>query len=241
VEPRLNRKLVIGAAGLAVLGAAGGTYAATRGSGETDRRAFLNDAAKRLDVSPNELRAALQGAFFDRLNAAVAAGRITRAEADAIKRRMKEGGGLPFLGGPHPFRGGPHPFPGGPPHFFGGGPHAGPFLGGMDAAAKYLDLTRAQLRDRLESGKSLAQVARDRGKSVDGLEEAIEDAIRSRLDAAVAAKRLTKAQERRILSDLKSRVEDIVQRSARRPPWGDDPGPPPGHAPGPPWGDRPDF
>jgi len=62
--------------------------------------------------------------------------------------------------------------------------HRGPF-GGLDAAATYLGLTDAQLRTRLESGKSLADVAKAQNKSVDGLVQAIVDAAKKKLDAAV--------------------------------------------------------
>jgi hypothetical protein len=202
MEPRIKRRIVISAAGLAVVAGAGGTYAATQGSGAGERQAYLNDVAKRLDVSPNKLRSALQGAFSDRLDAAVAAGRLTRAQADAIERRAKrDGGGPPLLGGPPPF---------------GPGPHGGPFRAGIDAAAKYLDLSEVRLHEQLESGKSLADVAKDRDKSVDGLKDAIKDAVRKQLDAAVDDKRLTKEQEQRMLDDLDSRIDEIVEHSGPR-------------------------
>ena len=227
MERKLKRNLAIGAAAVTALAGAGGTYAATRDSGAKERDAYLADAAKRLGVSPKKLESALSGAFSDRLDAAVKQGRLTRKQADAIKRRVNERGGPPIGG---PLLGGAGRFH----HRFGG-----PFRAGMGAAAKYLGLTRAQLRDRLASGKSLAQVAKDRGKSVDGLEKAIEDAVRARLDKAVSKKRLTEAQERRILANLHDRIDDLVRRAPPRhlrfrgrgprgaggPLWG----PPPGH------------
>jgi len=213
---------VIGAAGAAVAaGAAGAAYGVTQSSRDSERQAFLNDAAKRLNVSPDKLSAALKGAFSDRLDAAVKAGRLTQQQADAIKQRLAQKGGLPFFGGPHRF-GGPH---GGP--FF-GGPHGGPFFGGLDAAANYLGLTDQQLGDQLGSGKSLAQVAKDKGKSVDGLKGAIRDSLKSRLDQAVNDKRITKDEEDRILSNLDSRLDDIVNRTPGKHRWGARPaGPPP--------------
>ena len=63
--------------------------------------------AKRLNVSPDKLKSAFQAAFSDRLDAAVAAGKLTRAQADAIKQRVQQNDGIPFLGRPHPFFGGP--------------------------------------------------------------------------------------------------------------------------------------
>lgn len=215
----VKRKLAAAGAGIAVLAGAGGAYAVTNGSARDDRQAFLNDAAGRLKVTPQELEAALQGALSDRLDAAVAAGRLTRQQADEIKQRAKQHGGLPFPG-PGRFGGGPPPPPfGGPPPP--GAPHGpgGPFGAGLDAAAKYLGLTDVQLRRQLWSGKSLAQVAGDRNKSVDGLKGAIEDAVKSELDKAVADKRITKADEQRELSELHSRIAEIVSRKpGDRPP-----------------------
>src|ERR1700710_1649531 len=106
----LKRKVVGAAAGLAVLAGAGGAYAVT--SGSNDRQTFLNDVAKRLKVSPDELNAALKGALSDRLDADVAAGRLTPEQADRIKKEPEEHGGVPFMG--HG-RGGPPPFAGPPP------------------------------------------------------------------------------------------------------------------------------
>jgi hypothetical protein len=211
VERTLKRKLAIGAAGIAVLVGAGGTYAATN-EPKKDGDAFLNDVAKRLGVSRSDLNSALQGAFFDRLDAAVADGKLSKEEADRIKKRVKENGGMPIP----PFAG---PGPGGPKfhHHFGGpgfgppGPGvAGPVFGGFDAAADYLGLTEAQLRKKLVSGKSLADIAGDEGKSVDGLKQAMKDAVSKKLDEAVKDKHLTDEMRDDILQDLDKRLDDVV-------------------------------
>jgi hypothetical protein len=167
MESTIKRRLAIGAAGLAVLGGAGGTYAATQdGSGTDERKAFVNDAAKRLDVSPGKLQSALRGAFEDRLNAAVKSGRLTKAEADEIKRHAGRHGGPP---GPGPL----------------GVRHRGPGPPGIEAATKYLGLSPARLHARLRAGKSLADIARERGKSVEGLKDALRKAFDARVDTFV--------------------------------------------------------
>jgi hypothetical protein len=201
----MKRKLAIGVAGLVVLGGAGAAYGITSG-GKDEREAFLNDAAKRLDVSPDKLQSALQGAFEDRLDAAVKAGRLTQDEADAIKKKVAQGGGppvgVPEFGDKH--------------MFFDGGP-GGPIKAGLDAAAKYLDLTDKQLIDKLESGKSLADVAGDQKKSVDGLKNAIKDAVKTQLDQAVKDKRISQDQEDKILDGLSGRLDDVVNRKGGAP------------------------
>ena len=72
--------------------------------------------------------------------------------------------------------------------------NGGPFA----PAAKYLGLTQEQLLTQLRDGKSLAEVAKAQGKSVDGLKQAILSAM---------------------TADLKEHVDKLVERSApfRRP------------------------
>ena len=51
-------------------------------------------------MSPRrQLKAALKGASDDRIDAAVAAGKITKAQGDAMKARTAQDG-VPFFGGP---------------------------------------------------------------------------------------------------------------------------------------------
>jgi len=199
MSSRIKPRLVAGAvAGLAVAGG-GAAFAATQlGSPKQENQAVLNDAAKQLGIEPSALSAALKKALENRVDEAVAAGRLTKAQGDELKQRI-ESGDVPLFGGPG--RGGLH--------------HEGAF-GGLDAAATYLGLTEAQLRAQLESGKSLADVAKAQDKTVDGLVQALVGAAKTKLDAAVAAGRLTQTQANSILADLKSRVTDFVNGTAPR-------------------------
>jgi uncharacterized protein YidB (DUF937 family) len=196
-----NRKLMFGA--VALLAAAGGgvAVAASDSSPAEENQAIIDDAAQQLGISPSKLSDALKKALSDRVDAAVSAGRITKAEGDALKQRLNSGN-VPLFLGPH--RG------------FG---HRG--LGGLDAAASYLGVTEAQLRSELEGGKTLAQVAQAHGKSVDGLVNALVADAKQHLDAAVAAGRLTKAQETEMLNGLRDRIQSRVNsRAPEAPPDG---------------------
>jgi hypothetical protein len=210
-------------AGLAVAGG-GAAFAATQlGSPEQENQAVLKDAAKQLGVKPSALSAALKKALENRVDAAVAAGRLTKAQGDELKQQI-ESGNVPLFGGPGAFL---FPPEGVGPSFatprFGplfGRPGFGPpFAVTMRAfaglvAASYLGLTDGQLRMRLENGKSLAEVAKAQGKSVDGLIQALVNAAKKRLDAAVAAGRLTRTQADSILSGLKAQVTAFVNGTA---------------------------
>ncbi len=207
-----KRKLVIGSTVLAVAAFAGGAVAATQGS-SNPRQQYLNDVAKRLNVTPAQLDSALKGAALDQLEAAVKAGELTQAQANALKQRVQQGaaGGAPFIGPPRPF--GPRAFGPGP---LGLGLGRAVFFGPnapATAVAKYLGLTTAQLVKQLESGKSLAEIAKAQGKTTAGLDQAITAAAKTRLDKAVADKRITAAQEQQILKALSAGINDIVNNT----------------------------
>ena len=208
----LKRKLVFGLAALAVVAFAGGAYAATQSSAPNTRQAFLNDVAKRLGVTPQQLTAALNGATQDQLQAAVKSGRLTQAQANALAQGLKQNGTAPAL--PFGFGFGRHfERPAGP--VGPGGRFIIPPFGGfadMPAAASYLGLTDAQLFRQLQSGKSLAQIATAKGKTASGLEQAMTKAMKTRLDRVVANKMLTSAQEQKILSRLSAAVATIVNQ-----------------------------
>jgi hypothetical protein len=248
----VKRRLAIGVSAVAAAAFSGGAYAAAQDAGSNPRQAFLSDVAKRLHVTPSQLSAALKGAIVDRLNAAVAAGRLTEAQAKALERRIQQAPGVP-LGGPewgdrpglgrrgfgepgmfpHPrlFFGrppGPPGLPGlpGPPGLPGlPGPPGQPGLPGvapggpgpLAAAAGYLGLTEAQLFDQLGSGKTLAQLASARHKSVSGLKAAMIAAVRAMLDKAVGAKSITSAQEQEILRRVSARLDYRINHGAPDP------------------------
>jgi hypothetical protein len=103
-----------------------------------------------------------------------------------------------------------------------GGLALGPRAGFLDAVANYLGLTKAELRTARENRTSLAQLATQQGKSVDGLKQAIYDAAKTDLDKAVTAGRITSAQETTMLSDLQSHLDQMVN-STGPPPLGPPP------------------
>jgi hypothetical protein len=214
-----KRKLAIAATAAAAAAFAGGAYAATQTSG-TSRQAFLNDVAKRLNVSPTQLQSALQGAFDDQLQAAVTAGKLTQAQANALKQHIQQRGGAPlgFGGLLHPGAPRLRRAPGmpGAPGLLGapGHPFLGVHGGRFSAAAKYLGVSESQLLKQLASGKTLAQIAKAQGKSASGLKAAMTAAVKTRLDKAVGAKLLTSAQEQKILSNLGSIIDAQINGRA---------------------------
>jgi hypothetical protein len=100
---------------------------------------------------------------------------------------------------------------GGPPFGGGGGGFRRGGPGGLQAAATYLGISTAQLFGDLQSGKSLAEVAKATdGKSVQGLIDAMVAAEKKQIESAVSSGMLTRAQADQIESNLESRMTAMV-------------------------------
>jgi len=67
----------------------------------------------------------------------------------------------------------------------------------------------------LRSGKTLAQVAEDHGKTKDGLKQAIHDATKSSLDQAVKDGKLTQSVADQILSKVDANLETLVTTTGK--------------------------
>jgi hypothetical protein len=218
----VKRYVLISAAVLAAGAGGGAALAATSGDDHKKaEQAVIDDAAKRLNVTPEALRSALGAAEDAQLDQAVKDGKLSQAQADAIKKRRRQEGdvlGGPGLGGAHPGfgRGGP------------GGPGIGFKLGrggALDAAATALGVSRTDLLAQLRAGKSIADVAKDQGKSLDDVKRAITDAVTKELDQSVKDGRLTSARRDAILKELGEHLDDLVtlappKRPAGMPPAG---------------------
>ncbi len=173
-----------------------------------EQKAFLDDVAKRLNVPREQLDAAIKGAAEARIDAAVAAGKLTKEQGEAAKKRLANG--IPLLGpGLLGGRPGGHGGPGGP------GPrgHIGRMRLPFEGAAAYLGLTEAKLMEQLRAGKSLADVAKAQNKTVDGLKAALKTAITKQLDEAVTAGKLTAAQKAERLAEIDARLDEVINHA----------------------------
>jgi hypothetical protein len=139
------------------------------------------------------LIAALTKDAKENLDAAVAAGWLTQKQADAVLEGATSAITDLVKNGP--------PVP--PAK---GEKKAGP----LETAATYLDMKVADLLTALKGGKTLAQVAADKGKTVDGLVTALTAGAKAKLDKAVANTDITQAQANALLSKLTQLVTDFV-------------------------------
>jgi hypothetical protein len=180
------------AAAAALIGG-GAAIAADRLSPTQESDAVVADAAKQLGVDPSKLDAALTKALQNRVDAAVAAGQITKAQGAEMKAQIAAGD-VPLVGVGRE-RGG---------HVF------GHHFADLGAAASYLGVTEAALRTSLSDGSTLADVAKAKGKSLDGLKAALLTAAKADLAQAVKDGRLTAAQQTKLLADLPAGIDDLV-------------------------------
>lgn len=201
---RRNVKLAVGGAAVAVvlvgLGAAGAIAASGVLSANEESKAVIEDAAQQLGVEPDALTDALKQGLKNRVDEALEAGRITEEQATALKERIDSGDTVPLFGG----LGGGH---------FGHFGHFGQFAS-LEAAADYLELTESELREQLRD-KALAEIAKDEGKTVAGLVQALVSSAQKAIDEAVAAGRLTEEQATELKTNLDDRIEAFVNGEFR--------------------------
>jgi hypothetical protein len=197
-----RRTLVVGAIALAVTVGTGAAVAATSGvfDPKAEAEAFQDAVAEKLGVTTAELENAYKEAALERLEAAVAAGRLTEQQAAEIRERIESGD---FLG----------------PRGFGFGFHVerGPGMH-LDTVADYLGVTEAELHERLRAGETLAEIAEAEGKSVAGLKQALLAAAKEKLANAVDNGAVTQAERDELLERLEASIDDLVNRSG--PPGG---------------------
>jgi hypothetical protein len=168
----------------------------------------LADVATAQGKTPADLVTALVNAAKTQIDQAVKDGKLTQDQATqaeaALDQRVTDlvNGKVP-VPGPLGMGGGFH-------HGF--GDHFGPGggQGSLQAAADYLGVSVETLVTDLQNGKTMADLAKDQGKSVDGLVTAMVDAQKTALDAAAKDGDLTADQEAAIEANLTQRTTDLV-------------------------------
>jgi hypothetical protein len=83
----------------------------------------------------------------------------------------------------------------------------------LQTAATYLGISAGDLLADLQSGKTLAQEATAKGKTADGLVQALLAPLKTELDKRVTAGDITSAQETAILNRETQRLTDLVNNT----------------------------
>jgi hypothetical protein len=187
VRKNLVALVAVGTLGLSGFALAGPALAAVGASSETSAAA---------SAPVDRIKAALSGLVTDKT--------LTQAQADKVASTL-ESADL-GRGGPGGHGGGPGSHSGGP----GGLGGRGGLGADLSTAAKALGMTEAELRTAVESGKSLAQVAKDKSVSVDTVVDALVKAAKERLAQEVTDGHLTQAQADARVADLTTRITEHV-------------------------------
>jgi hypothetical protein len=189
---KLDRTSIAALVGGAALLAGGGTALAAQGDGDRAMRceARLAKIAEKRGVSVEQLKADVAARLNARIDAALAAGKISAERAAALKQRISQG--VLCKGGVVKVKLARH--------------------GALRAAARYLELSPQQLRAQLP-GTSLAALAQKQGKSVDGLKAAMIAPAKTRLAKAVESGRITQARADQALERLAKLVDRLVAKT----------------------------
>jgi hypothetical protein len=189
----------------------------------------LADIAKAQGKTADDLVSALVTAERSKIDSAVSAGKLSSDQETKILAALQTqitnavnntqptpaaGGGPGFGLGRFGWRG-----PGGGAFFMGGN---------IPAAASFLGLTNQQVMSDLQNGRTLADIAKAQGKTVDDLVAALVAAEKSNLDEGVSAGKLSSDQETKILANAQSQITSQVNGTAPGF-FGRGPGGPAGH------------
>ncbi len=192
----MRRHIALAAALVAVATLAFGAGAASAADTPT-----LGDAvAARLGITGDQLRTAFKAELNSRIDAAVAAGKLTPEQGAKLKERVANAKGL-GIGARRAFT----------------KKHKALVarivrVNRLHLAAKYLGMTPKEIRTARQDGQSLAQIATSKGKSVDGLVAAIVAPAKARAAKAVSNGRLTQQRADELIARLTERAQALVQR-----------------------------
>lgn len=187
-----NRKVIASViAAVALLAGAGSALA---DDGDSKRTAFRDAVAAKLGITPAQLHAAITAAAIDRIDAAVASGKLSAEKAAKLKQALADGklGKLRFGLHKHKLT------------------LAKRSAALFRTAAEYVGLDLPALKAELKQGKSLADVAAAQGKSADGLVATLLEKVSDRLDTAVDRGRISDARKQELLAKAKEQLEKLV-------------------------------
>jgi polyhydroxyalkanoate synthesis regulator phasin len=176
----------------------------------------LAQVAQAHGKSASDVVTALTNAANQRIDQAVASGRITADQGNTQKSNVSQR--ITQLVNQVMPQGGPGGRGPGRPGF-----GRGVIAQGLQVAADAIGITPQQLRQELP-GKSLAQVAQAHGKSANDVITALTNAANQRIDQAVASGRITADQGNTRKTEVDQRITQLVnQVMPQRPAGADEP------------------
>lgn len=175
----------------------GGTAFAQSDDDGTDLgQSFLDRLAGKLGITSDELETAIEETQAEVIDEAVADGRLTEEQGEALKERIESSDGIARL------------WPG--QHGF--GMRAFRMLDiNLATIASELGMTTDELRAELEAGATLSEVITAHGSTVDAIVTALVADAETELAEAVANGNLTQEQADQILTNLPDRLTQMIE------------------------------
>lgn len=183
----------------------GAVFAEERDDEGNSGQAFIERLAGKLGITTEALQDAVQETQSDMLDEAVADGRLSEEQAEAMRERIESGEGrlgFGLYGGPGMGRG---------PGMRGGHVLIGPGPLSMSAIADELGLTTAELREQLTDGATLAEVIEANGATVDEIVAVLVEQAKAKMAEAVADGRITQEQADALLAELPQRLTEQIE------------------------------
>ncbi|MBI5876893.1 MAG: hypothetical protein HZB53_04515 [Chloroflexi bacterium] len=182
------------------------TAAADQATATNRCQAWDTELAKQLGIDVSKLVGAQKATAKALVDQGVKDGKLTADQATKLKERIDAANWadcprLPGQGGPIG-RGNPGPV---------GGMMGRALKIGGDAAAKALNMTTPDLANALRSGKSVADLAKEKGVALDTVKKAIVDAETAQIDQAVKDGKLTADQATKLKDGLNQRIDNYLQ------------------------------
>lgn len=196
----------IGAFGLVVI-TAGTALVSAQSAANTNASEFIDRVAQIAGIDSQKLKDSVKQASKERIDQDVKDGKITQSEADNLKQKIDEGKtfGLGFG------RKGMHGEMG-----FGG------FMKpNLDDLSNYLGLTTSDLMTQMRDGKSLLDIAKDKGKSEAELKTYLSQKFDENLKQAVTDGKLTQEKSDIVAKDKDKIISGIISGKGHFGPHGE--------------------
>lgn len=189
---KLKTWIVGGVAAVALLGS--GAFVMVTGAGAQEGgNGLLDRVAAKLGVEPDALRGAVKDARLERVDQALADGRITEEQAAKARERIEQGKRARPAAHQRILRRVRQAI--------------------VESSATALGMTPEELRAELKAGSSLADVAESRDVSIDDVKAQIVRDAETKLDQLVADGRLDQERADAALAKLTERLDTIVTRT----------------------------
>jgi hypothetical protein len=159
---------------------------------------FLERVASKLGIDAGTLQSAIKDTRLEMVDEAVASGRITDEQAAKARGRIDQGKTLGLRRHKHER-------------------HEKIRQEIIESAASAMSMTPDELKAELKSGKSIVDVAAEKGISLDDVKTAIIASAKEKLDGAVAKGRIDQQRADALLQRLQDRLDTLLNKSREVP------------------------